>query len=96
MTDSDRIRDFIHWGEKRLEAGHRHLVMDLSKLDTMDCAFLAGIIHLSKRAHPLGAELRLIGVPRQFERLIKVYRVAEPLTRAGVIFEPELSADTVD
>ncbi|MFG0331592.1 MAG: STAS domain-containing protein [Phycisphaerales bacterium] len=92
MTEHDRIRDMVRWGESALEAGRRELVVDLSGAEEVDSALLAGLVLLARRARPAGATLRLVGPTERLESLMNIYRLMSALQSAGVVFEARKSA----
>ncbi len=93
MTDEDSIRRMVRWGERALERGYRALVVDMSAMRDVNSALLAGLILLSRRTRPLGAQVRLVGAPARFESLMKVYRVDDPLSQAGVYLDRDGEKD---
>ena len=50
----------------------------------------SGLVLLGRRAKAVRATIEVVGFPQRFESLLSVYRVLEPLRRAGVRFEGAL------
>jgi len=93
MTEYDRIREMVHWGDTILDQGAKSLVLDLERLEKMDSSLVAGIILLCRRAKNRGATVRLVCFPKHFETMLDIYRVRRPLEEAGCLFEGSVDVD---
>lgn len=84
MTQPQQIRTMVSWARQSIDRGHGSLVMDFGSLSEMDTSLLAGIVLVARLGVTHQVEVRILNVPERLSSLLEVYRVVDPLRKAGV------------
>lgn len=87
MSGPAQIRAMVSWARMSVERGHSRLVIDFASLTQMDSSLLAGIVLIARLGVTHQVEVRIVNLPERLESLLDVYRVEDPLRKAGVIFD---------